>query len=397
MIRKKLILSLSLLLIAGSLSGCGKEEEKDTTEVTTVATTEETTEATTEVTTEATTEAQNEAEKLGYDKTFVHKTDFGGNYSIPEKFEKTNEESNEGGLWYEFTDKETGIVLETFEDEKRTRKTDEFAYTRSNIEQYSYNVISDEENKIRYTGYDKDLKYFVEIDTLYENVYHYITLTCDESNMELCNEIADIIDEGTTFDIIEGASERLPLLLYGGWYGIKDDELNSFTDEEVVEAINEMYAYKGFIFEDQNLVDYFKGYSWYNPSVNPADFRDSVFSDSEKETLRKLRSKNDYTPSGIPTGHDVTSYDVETIRNKIIEYYTNTCNPAGTYVIFDIDETNTETEYKTILRYQMSEEEEQERIDNGLDPLPNVYACSVTLNKLTGEVTSDTGESWFMD
>ncbi len=298
MIKKKLILSLSLLLLAGSIAGCGKEKEAETTEATTAIATE----AETETETEATTEEQNEAEKLGYDKTFLHETDFGGKYAIPEKFVKTNEESVETGLWYEFTDKDTGIVLETWEDPRRTRRTDYFAATRDSIKQYDYNTIKDEEDKIVYTGYDKDLNYFIEIDTLYDNVYHYITLTCPEDKKDLCTQIADIVDSKTEYISVPEVSGRLPLLLYGGWYSISDEEIASFTDEEVKEAINEMYAYKGLAFEEQDLLEYYKGYGWYNPTVAPKDFSESKFSDTEKENLKKLKARVDYTPSGVPSG-----------------------------------------------------------------------------------------------
>ncbi len=416
MIRKRFSISLILLLLAGSISGCGEKEERitepttaaiieeDTTESSLGDVTEEITESTIEITTEATTEAttevtteENEAKKLGYDKTFIHNTGFGGNYAIPEKFEKTNEENVQSGLWYEFTDQETGIVLETWEDRKYTRKSDYLANTRERIEENGFSLLLDEGKKIIYTGINKDSKYFVEIDTLYENVYHYIIFTSEEAKKELCDEIAEIVDEKTTYDKIEGVSGRLPLLLFGGTYKVNEEEISSFTDEEVIEAINEMYAYKGLIFEEQDLNDYFNDYSWYNPSVMPADFRNSVFSNSEKENLKMLRLRVDYTPAGIPTGKDVSSYDVETIRNKIIEYYTNKCNPEGSYVIFDMDETNTDTEYSTILRYQVSDEEAQEIIDSGRIPDANVYVCKVTLNKLTGEATDDSGESWFME
>ncbi|MBO5610913.1 MAG: YARHG domain-containing protein [Eubacterium sp.] len=389
---KKRIVLFGVLLAA--LTACGKNEvaESTTEQETTV---EITTEATTEATTEVTTEELNEAQKQGYDKTYIHKTDMGGNYAIPEKFNKTNEENVETGLWYEFTDSGNNIVLETWEDSKRYRKQDYLKDSKEKAGEDPNSVIED--NKVRYTGTNEEGKCFIEIDIFNENVYHFITITFDDGKQELCNEIADIVEAGSTFDKVEGVSGKVPLLLYGGVYGISDEELNTFTDEEVVEAINEIYALNGLIFEEQDLVDYFKEYTWYAPTVAATDFTNSLFDDKEKENLDKLRSRVDYTPSGVPTGGDVSAYDVETIRNKIIEHYTVSWAPEGEYEIFDTEETNSDTEYTGVMRYQMSDAEQQERIDGGGIPLANVYVCKVTVNKLTGEVTTDTGDSWFME
>ena len=55
---------------------------------------------------------------------------------------------------------------------------------------------------------------------------------------------------------------------------------------EVIHVIkNEMYARHGYSFRDQDLYNYFMCYIWYNPSVMPADFSESVFSETEVKNL----------------------------------------------------------------------------------------------------------------
>ncbi len=413
--RKKMAAVIVSLVIIGCCSGCNSRENSsdsfagnnsnteeistEEAEVITGTVTEVTTEKATEKTTEATTEEINELDKYGYDKIFIHQTDFGGNYAIPTSFEKSNEESVQTGLWYEFTDSNTNITIETWEYSRNTRFTDFFASTRELIDTSGYSVELDSDEKIKYSGTNDEGRCFIEIDTLFENVYHYITITFDEDKNVLCKELAEMIDKETKYDKIQELSGRLPLLLYGGSFPLSDEQLDAFSDDEIIEAINEIYANQGLIFEDQELLEYYKGYGWYSPTIPAADFDNSVFKNDNvlRENLDKLRARVNYTPAGVPTGGDVTSYNVETIRNIIIDYYTNKYNPEGEYVIFDTDETNSDTEYSTIIRYRVSAAEAQAILDEGRTPVANVYISTITVNKLTGEVTTDTGETWYME
>ena len=95
---------------------------------------------------------------------------------------------------------------------------------------------------------------------------------------------------------------------------------------------------------------------------------------------------------------ELQSYSVETFRSKIVEHYTAKFQPEGTYVIFDDgNEKNSDTEYKCILRYQCSANEANAIIAEGRIPDANVYVTTVTVNKLTGDVTDEFWEPWHMD
>lgn len=53
-------------------------------------------------------------------------------------------------------------------------------------------------------------------------------------------------------------------------------------------AKNEIYARHGYIFANEDLYNYFMGCIWYNPTCNSADFNDIVFNEYEKANLEIL-------------------------------------------------------------------------------------------------------------
>lgn len=59
-------------------------------------------------------------------------------------------------------------------------------------------------------------------------------------------------------------------------------------------AKNEIYARHGYIFKNDDLNNYFKGQLWYEPSVTPEDFDDSIFNDYEKVNLKLLTDLDKY-------------------------------------------------------------------------------------------------------
>ncbi|MCM1499630.1 MAG: YARHG domain-containing protein [Clostridium sp.] len=53
-------------------------------------------------------------------------------------------------------------------------------------------------------------------------------------------------------------------------------------------AKNEIYARHGYIFANEDLYNYFMGCIWYNPTCKSADFNDNVFNEYEKANLEIL-------------------------------------------------------------------------------------------------------------
>lgn len=59
-------------------------------------------------------------------------------------------------------------------------------------------------------------------------------------------------------------------------------------------AKNEIYARHGYIFEDQDLQNYFMGCIWYRPTCDSADFDDSIFNEYERANLEILAYLDTY-------------------------------------------------------------------------------------------------------
>ncbi|MBQ7470422.1 MAG: YARHG domain-containing protein [Pseudobutyrivibrio sp.] len=65
-------------------------------------------------------------------------------------------------------------------------------------------------------------------------------------------------------------------------------DFEGMSPEAIHAAKNEIYARHGYSFKDQDLYNYFMCYIWYNPSVMPADFSESVFNETEVKNLDLL-------------------------------------------------------------------------------------------------------------
>ena len=71
-----------------------------------------------------------------------------------------------------------------------------------------------------------------------------------------------------------------------------------------------------------------------------------------------------------------------------MNYYSDISSGNGSYEIFDSETKQDDVNYYFILRYQMSEEEVQNKIKNGGEPAPNIFSDKITANKSTGVVKS---------
>lgn len=80
-------------------------------------------------------------------------------------------------------------------------------------------------------------------------------------------------------------------------------------------------------------------------------------------------------------------------------YYTLlvSSDPNGCYAISDSDTQETSSEYRFILRYQMSDEKAWELINSGRFPNANELVGRVTVHKVTGKVTLDSlNDTWWL-
>ena len=65
-------------------------------------------------------------------------------------------------------------------------------------------------------------------------------------------------------------------------------DFEGLSAEVIHIAKNEIYARHGYSFKDADLYNYFMGQIWYSPSVMPADFSESTFSETEVKNLDLL-------------------------------------------------------------------------------------------------------------
>lgn len=62
-------------------------------------------------------------------------------------------------------------------------------------------------------------------------------------------------------------------------------EIEKLSDEDLRLAINEIYARNGRKFQSEELQIYFNTKSWYHPSVEAEDFKESMLNDIEKQNV----------------------------------------------------------------------------------------------------------------
>ena len=80
-------------------------------------------------------------------------------------------------------------------------------------------------------------------------------------------------------------------------YIFSDSDSRYLEEEEIIRlplqlicyARNEIYARKGYIFQSEQLREYFGGKDWYSPTVPAASFSDSVFNEYESTNIMLLK------------------------------------------------------------------------------------------------------------
>ena len=80
-------------------------------------------------------------------------------------------------------------------------------------------------------------------------------------------------------------------------YIFSDSDSRYLEEEEIVRlplqlicyARNEIYARKGYIFQSEQLREYFGGKSWYSPTVPASSFSDSLFNEYESANILLLK------------------------------------------------------------------------------------------------------------
>ena len=74
---------------------------------------------------------------------------------------------------------------------------------------------------------------------------------------------------------------------------LDESEVKELSDEDLRYAINELYARHGYIFNDEELKEYYSQFEWYEETVKSGDFTMDMFNDVEKENVQMLQKERE--------------------------------------------------------------------------------------------------------
>lgn len=169
---------------------------------------------------------------------------------------------------------------------------------------YSY----DGEKRTVYTtdGFEREVPVYVQVDMS----------TMDQRNQDAANvanmkgqlkwveySIRYKLEGKTTSEVFEGdyifpASSKRELT-------DEDLELSEINAEMIQIGINEIYARHGRIFADPSWAAYFDGKDWYKGIVQPEEFDENIFSQTEKDNINFLEAKYElYGGSSVTETYD---------------------------------------------------------------------------------------------
>ena len=83
------------------------------------------------------------------------------------------------------------------------------------------------------------------------------------------------------------------ILYEGDVYNDSPRYLEGLSDRELKLARNEIYARRGYMFNDPEMAEYFGRKAWYKPSIPAKDFDESIFSKSEWKSLQNILSEEE--------------------------------------------------------------------------------------------------------
>lgn len=126
------------------------------------------------------------------------------------------------------------------------------------------------------------------------DIYSEPLKSTDFESMETDSQMADEEEEWTDESgkslemdseevLVEEAGDNLQfILLLSDQAFLTREDIEGLSAEELRIARNEIYARHGRIFKDEGLQAYFNGCDWYEGTVLPDDFTDSVFNEYER-------------------------------------------------------------------------------------------------------------------
>ena len=153
--------------------------------------------------------------------------------------------------------------------------------------------LKDEDELITKLSEKYEQEYILYLDTESKNL---LAQGKKDDALKLLKNGKTLVEDTDAVDnLIEEAEEGVT----GGDYILPESNSRYLTDADVSGltlqqlnyAKNEIYARHGRKFDSKELQNYFGSKSWYNGTVNAADFKETVFNEYEKKNAEFLRQK----------------------------------------------------------------------------------------------------------
>ena len=99
------------------------------------------------------------------------------------------------------------------------------------------------------------------------------TLRSDITSSSKYSQAEDTIDVSLIFPLYQPNEERNGFMFpHSDTELIPQDQISKLTDEELRYAINEIWARHGYIFENKELYNYYRQFSWYEPRISKTEW-----------------------------------------------------------------------------------------------------------------------------
>ena len=162
-------------------------------------------------------------------------------------------------------------------------------------------------------GFEREVPVYVQVDMSTMNQRNQDAANVDDMKGKLKwieYSIRYKLEGKTTSEVFEGnyifpASSKRELT-------DEDLELSEISAEMIQIGINEIYARHGRIFSDPSWAAYFEGKNWYKGIVQPDEFDENIFSQTEKDNINFLEVMYE-----LYGGNSITETDSENISYVI--------------------------------------------------------------------------------
>ncbi len=160
------------------------------------------------------------------------------------------------------------------------------------ILKYKMNEISEQsevpDNQVtanEWSSQTDDFETDFSTDNSEEDISESMKKEVSEGDQEQTEE-TEMQDEASEYFIPDSDSRYLIM-----------DDLEGYSEDDCRIARNELYARHGRKFTDENLRSYFESKSWYEGTIEPEDFDDSVFNEYEianRDLIVEYEKEKDY-------------------------------------------------------------------------------------------------------